>query len=40
MNDLEDIDPEVLALLAQCVAEGPNELIEDEAFTPTADARF
>jgi hypothetical protein len=37
---MDGIDDDILALLAQCVAEGPSELIEDGEFIPIDDDRF
>ena len=37
---MDDLDPEVLELLAQCQEAGPSEIIPDDEFEPTDDGRF
>ena len=39
MNSAE-IDPEIAALLEECRAAGPSEIIADGEFAPTDDERF
>jgi len=39
-RNLEEIDPEVAALLAECQELGLDEIIPDGAFEATDDERF